>query len=114
MGGQGHGLPLKFFPEDNISDCPLKFVLKDGEALLEGKIVLGIDKLTIDRLIVLVDEVHTKIIRICTTLERIVQSTLSLTRFANCINEQLTIRRCHIFFHFLSLLHRKPTKNYYI
>ena len=85
MGRQGYRLPFKLFPEDDISDCPLKFILKDGQALLEGKIVFGIDKLAIHGLIVLVDEVHTKIIRICTTFERIVKRTFSLTCLANFI-----------------------------
>ena len=69
MSCQGYRLPLQFFAEDNISDRPLEFVLKNGETLLKSKIVFSINKLAIDRLVILVDEVHAKIIRISTTLE---------------------------------------------
>lgn len=74
--------------ENNLIHGSFEFVLKDGHALIESEVVFGIDKLAVDALIGLVDEMHTEIVWVGTALEGTVEGTVVL---ADCIMHGNTV-----------------------
>jgi hypothetical protein len=62
VSGEGQGFSFQFFLEDHLIHGSLELVLEDGEAFLKSEVFLSVDKLAVDALVLLVDEVHTEIV----------------------------------------------------